>query len=107
MLFILTGDGRTGKTRWLEGLLDVHEPNAKGLLVIDELGWPKLVMGGGFTSATNLLDLGPRQRCGHALVVVRKGLLPRTEGLFPLWGNRAVIAPDGRSLDRVLKAVCS
>lgn len=79
------------------------EPNA-GILVVDEVGRLELERSLGLTRAVAALDEGPTGLYAHALVVVRKALLPHLEGRFGAWGKRIDIAPDAKSAAFVLES---
>ena len=86
------------------GNTDVKERSNK-VLVVDELGQLELVCNQGLTCALELLEVGPTPHFPHALIVVRKGLLPQLKGRFSLWGEPLFILPDEKSAELVMNAV--
>lgn len=81
-------------------------PACTGLLVVDELGQLELNRGEGLVHAVSLLDGGPSERFGCAIVVVRDWLEPRARERFaPVWGEVRDIGPDDASKAAVLSAL--
>ena len=79
--------------------------HAPALLVIDELGRLELECGGGLTEAIAILDDGPTDDMQHALIVVRKALLPSIEGRFENWGKPVYLTPNDSSRMLVINNV--
>ncbi len=79
--------------------------HAPALLVIDELGRLELECGGGLTEAVAMLEDGPTDAMQHALIVVRKALLPSIEGRFESWGEPVHLAPNDKACTLVLDSV--
>lgn len=80
----------------------IPEPS---LLVVDELGRLELANENGLTSALRLLDGGPAEQFPHAVVVVRKDLLPCAVDRFAnSWSVIQEIAPDEQGFESILAA---
>lgn len=76
-----------------------------GVLIIDELGRLELERNQGLTEALAILDAGPQPDFQHAIIVVRKELLPRLTGRFTRWGNQSPIHPDAASAATIMNTL--
>lgn len=79
-----------------------ESPEAEpGLLIVDELGRLELKAGKGLTAAVELLESGPNALTPHAIIVVRKDLLPHIGERFELWEEQRIISPTPEAADEI------
>ena len=85
----------------------LEQPSSQmpGVLIIDELGRLELERNQGLTEALEVLEAGPRSDFQHAIIVVRKDLLPRLAGRFACWGSQNPIHPNAESAAAIMKTL--